>query len=44
MLFHEAFKEILSTKRGHLLGETERLIDQAIRTVINVKSRQTKAQ
>jgi len=44
MLYHKAFKELLSTKRGHYLGETERLVDQAIRAAINVKSRQTKAQ
>ena len=44
MLYHKAFKELPSTKRGHYLGETERLVDQAIRTAINVKSRQTKAQ
>lgn len=44
MLYHRAFKQLPSTKRGHYLGETERLVDQAIRTAINVKSRQTKAQ
>ena len=44
MLYYKAFKELPSTKRGHYLGETERLVDQAIRTAINVKSRQTKAQ
>ena len=44
MLKHQAFKEILSTKRGHLLGETEQLVEQAMRVVVNVKNRQTKAQ
>ena len=44
MLKHEAFKEILSNKRGHKIGETERLIDQALRTATNVKNRQTREQ
>lgn len=44
MLKHEAFKEVLSTKRGHLLGEKEQLVEQAMRVVTNVKNRQTKAQ
>ena len=44
MLKYEAFKEILSNKRGHKLGETERLVDQALRTATNVKSRQTREQ
>ena len=44
MLKSEAFKEILSNKRGHKLGEMEKLIDQALRTATNVKSRQTRAQ
>ena len=44
MLNYKAFQELPSTKRGHYLGETERLVDQAIRTAINVKNRQTKAQ
>lgn len=44
MLKSEAFKEILSNKRGHQLGEKEKLIDQALRTATNVKSRQTRAQ
>lgn len=44
MLKSEAFKEILSNKRGHALGEKEKLVDQALRTATNVKSRQTRAQ
>ena len=44
MLNHEAFKMILSNKRGHKLGEKEKLIDQALRVATNVKNRQTKAQ
>lgn len=44
MLKHEAFKEILSNKRGHKLGETEKLVDQALRTATNVKNRQTREQ
>ena len=44
MLKSEAFKEIPSNKRGHTLGETEKLIDQALRTATNVKSRQTREQ
>lgn len=39
-----AFERILSNKKGHKLGEEERLVDQAIRTATNVKNRQTKAQ
>lgn len=44
MLKHQAFKEVLSTKRGHLLGQKEQLVKQAMRVVTNVKNRQTKAQ
>ena len=44
MLPHKAFERVLSTKRGHKLGEEEQLIIQAIRTVTNVKNRQTKAE
>ena len=44
MLKYEAFKEILSNKRGHKLGETEKLVDQALRTATNVKNRQTREQ
>ena len=42
MLKFKAFKEIPSNKRGHKLGETERLVDQAVRTATNVKNRQTR--
>jgi hypothetical protein len=44
MLNHKAFEEVISNKRGHKLGETEKLILQAIRTVTNVKNRQTRAE
>lgn len=44
MLKHEAFKMIPSTKRGHKLGEEEKIVEQAIRTCTNVKNRQTRAQ
>ena len=44
MLNHYAFISIPSTKRGHRQGETEQLIIQAIRTVTNVKNRQTRAE
>ena len=44
MLKHQAFKQVLSTKRGHLLGQKEQLVEQAMRVVTNVKNRQTKAQ
>ena len=44
MLKSEAFKMIPSNKRGHALGEMERVVDQALRTATNVKSRQTRAQ
>ena len=44
MLKHEAFKMIPSTKRGHTLGEQEKLVEQAMRVVTNVKTRQTKIQ
>ena len=44
MLKSEAFKMVLSNKRGHTLGEQEKLIEQALRTATNVKSRQTRAQ
>lgn len=42
MLKFKAFKEIPSNKRGHKLGEQERLVDQAVRTATNVKNRQTR--
>ena len=44
MLKHKAFTVLPSTKRGHKLGETEQLVEQAMRVVANVKARQTKAQ
>ena len=42
MLEFRAFKVVPSTKRGHKFGETERIVDQAIRTCTNVKNRQTR--
>ena len=44
MLKHRAFIELPSTKRGHSPGETETLVEQAVRIATNVKNRQTKAQ
>ena len=44
MLKYKAFTILPSTKRGHVLGETEQLVEQAMRIVTNVKARQTKAQ
>lgn len=44
MLQHRAFEVLPSTKRGHKLGDTELLVEQATRTATNVKTRQTKAQ
>ena len=44
MLKNKAFEIIPSNKRGHKLGETEKLIDQALRTATNVKNRQTREQ
>ena len=43
MLKYEAFEVIPSTKRG-CKGQTERLVEQAIRMSTNVKNRQTRAQ
>ena len=40
MLKYKAFKQIPSNKRGHKIGEMERLVNQAIRTCTNVKNRQ----
>jgi single-stranded-DNA-specific exonuclease len=42
MLKFKAFEEIPSNKRGHKLGETEKLVEQAVRTCTNVKNRQTR--
>lgn len=44
MLKFKAFEMIPSNKRGHKIGEQERLVDQAIRTATNVKNRQTREQ
>lgn len=44
MLTFEAFKMIPSNKRGHKIGEEEKLVEQAIRTCTNVKNRQTRAE
>ena len=44
MLISEAFKEVPSTKRGHKIGDKEKIVDQALRICTNVKNRQTKAQ
>ena len=44
MLKHLAFEDLPSTKRGHSPGETETLVEQAVRVATNVKNRQTKAQ
>lgn len=44
MLKFKAFEEVPSTKRGHKLGEKEKLVEQAVRVATNVKNRQTKAQ
>lgn len=44
MLHKFAFDMIPSNKRGHKAGETEQLVEQAIRTCTNVKARQTKAE
>ena len=44
MLKYKAFEKVPSTKRGHFLGDMETIVDQAMRVVINVKNRQTKAQ
>ena len=43
MLKYEAFEVIPSTKRG-CKGQTERLVEQAVRMSTNVKNRQTRAQ
>ena len=44
MLKHKAFEELPSTKRGHSIGDTETLVQQAVRVATNVKNRQTKVQ
>ena len=44
MIKYSAFIQIPSNKRGHKPGEMETVLDQALRTVTNVKNRQTRAQ
>ena len=44
MLTMKAFDMIPSNKRGHKQGEMERVVDQALRTLTNVKNRQTRAE
>ena len=44
MIKYSAFTQIPSNKRGHKPGEMEIVLDQALRTVTNVKNRQTRAQ
>ena len=44
MLKYKAFEQLPSTKRGHSLGDTETLVQQAVRVATNVKNRQTKVQ
>lgn len=44
MLSFKAFEQIPSNKRGHKVGDMERVVDQAMRTCTNVKNRQTRAQ
>lgn len=44
MLRYKAFQEVPSTKRGHRVGDVEKIVEQAVRVASNVKSRQTKAQ
>ena len=44
MLKFCAFVEVPSTKRGHKVGEIERVVNQAVRTCTNVKNRQTRAE
>jgi len=44
MLKFKAFQEVLSNKRGHKIGEKEKLVEQAIRTCTNVKNRQGRAE
>ncbi len=44
MLLFKAFEKVPSTKRGHKIGEMERIVDQAVRTSTNVKNRQTRSE
>lgn len=43
MLNFKSFQKIPSTKRGHRAGDTEKLVQQAIRVATNVKARQKKS-
>jgi single-stranded-DNA-specific exonuclease len=44
MLNFKAYNIIPSTKRGHKVGDTETVVEQAMRICTNVKNRQTKNQ
>ena len=44
MVQYYAFEQVPSTKRGHKEGDTEILVEQAVRVCTNVKNRQTKIQ
>ncbi len=44
MLNNFAYEVVASTKRGHKLGDTETIVEQALRICTNVKNRQTKAE
>lgn len=44
MLNHMASIQVPSTKRGHKPGELETIVTQALRTVTNVKNRQTRTE
>lgn len=44
MLDEYAYTVVESTKRGHKSGDTETIVEQALRTCTNVKNRQTKAE
>lgn len=44
LLEFKTYQEVLSTKRGHKLGEMETILQQALRLVTNVKNRQNKMQ
>lgn len=43
MLDHKAYTLVPSIKRGHKAGEMETVVEQAVRTCINVKKRQDKS-
>lgn len=43
MLESKAYNQVLSTKRGHKVGETETILEQAVRICTNVKRRQDKS-